>query len=68
MVTGWVKTNDNKWYFFNDEKTLDEGKLCIGWKKVDGSWYFFSSNDGSMVTNTVTSDGYKIGSDGRWIQ
>ena len=68
MVTGWVKTNDSKWYFFNNEKTIDEGKLCIGWKKIDGSWYFFSSNDGSMMTNTTTSDGYKLGSDGRWIQ
>ena len=68
MVTGWVKTNDSKWYFFNNEKTLDEGKLCIGWKKIDGAWYFFSSTDGSMATNTTTSDGYKVGADGKWIQ
>ena len=68
MVTGWVKTNDSKWYFFNNEKTLDEGKLCIGWKKIDGFWYFFSSSDGSMLANTTTSDGYKVGSDGKWIQ
>ena len=68
MVTGWVKTGDNKWYFFNNEKTLDEGKLCIGWKQIDGAWYFFSSNDGSMMTNTTTSDGYRVGADGRWVQ
>ena len=68
MVTGWVQTPDNKWYFFNNEKTLDEGKLCIGWRKIDGAWYFFSSNDGSMLTNTTTSDGYKVGADGKWIQ
>ena len=68
MVTGWVNTADNRWYFFNNEKTLDEGKLCIGWKQIDGAWYFFSSNDGSMMTNTTTSDGYKVGADGRWVQ
>ncbi len=68
MVTGWVKTKDDKWYFFNNEKTLDEGKLCIGWKQIDGYWYFFSSNDGSMLINTITPDGYKIGFDGKWIQ
>lgn len=68
MVTGWVQTNDDKWYFFNNEKTVDEGKLCLGWKQIDGSWYFFSTNDGSMLTNTTTSDGYKIGADGKWVQ
>ena len=68
MVTGWVQTNDNKWYFFDNAKTLDEGKLCLGWKQIDGAWYFFSTDDGAMLVNTTTADGYRIGADGRWIQ
>lgn len=67
MVTGWVKTNDNKWYFFDNAKTINEGKLCIGWKQIGSDWYCFSSIDGSMLSNTVTADGYKLGSDGKWI-
>ena len=67
MVTGWVKSGDNKWYFFETAKTLDEGKLIIGWKNIGGGWYFFDSNDGSMMVNRTTPDGYKLGSDGRWI-
>ena len=68
MVDGWVKTSDGNKYFFNNEKTIDEGKLCIGWKYIGGYWYFFNGEDGSMLTNAVTPDGYIVGADGRMIQ
>ncbi len=67
MVTGWVQTGDNKWYFFENAKTANEGKMQIGWKQVQGSWYFFGA-DGTMYENQVTPDGYMIGADGRWVQ
>ena len=34
MLTGWVGTIDNKWYFFENEKTVLEGSMITGWKKV----------------------------------
>ena len=66
MVTGWVKTADNNWYFFENAKTADEGKMVLGWKSISGSWYYFNA-DGSMMKNGITPDGYNIGSDGRWV-
>ena len=65
MVTGWVKTSDNRWYFFENAKTADEGKMVTGWKSIAGSWYYFVA-DGSMMTNGRTPDGYLVGSDGRY--
>ena len=66
MVTGWIKTVDNNWYFFENAKTADEGKMILGWKSISGSWYYFNA-DGSMMKNGVTPDGYNIGADGRWV-
>lgn len=66
MVTGWVKTSDNKWYFFENAKTGNEGVMTIGWKEVSGGWYYFTA-DGSMLSSGVTPDGFVIGADGKWI-
>lgn len=65
MVTGWMQTSDNKWYFFDDTVGANEGKMALGWKEVGGSWYYFTEN-GSMLTNGTTPDGYKINADGTW--
>ena len=66
MVTGWVQTADNKWFFFDNAKTADEGKMSLGWKQVQGSWYYFTP-DGSMMENGITPDGFSIGADGKWV-
>ena len=65
MITGWVHTADGKIYFFENKKTSDEGKMIIGWKQIQGSWYCFGP-DGEMYTNTVTPDGHPVGPDGKW--
>ncbi len=67
MVTGWIKTADNKWYFFENEKTIDEGKMVLGWKQIQNEWYYFDI-DGSMLINAVTPDGFIVGADGRYIK
>ena len=66
MVTGWVKTVENKWYFFENAKTIDEGKMIVGWKKIQNDWYYFIE-DGSMLVSTTTPDGYTVGSDGKMM-
>lgn len=65
MVTGWMQTQDNKWYYFNDQQNANEGKMAIGWNKVANDWYYFTAN-GSMLTNGTTPDGYKIDQSGVW--
>ena len=66
MLTGWVGTADGKWYFFENEKTADEGKMVVGWKKIQGAWYYFGI-DGAMLTNAYTPDGHYVGPDGKWV-
>ncbi|MBR0038459.1 MAG: InlB B-repeat-containing protein, partial [Lachnospiraceae bacterium] len=66
MVTGWLHTADDKWSFFEHMKTVDEGKMIIGWKKIENVWYFFM-NEGTMLRNAVTPDGYFVDNNGAWI-
>ena len=63
MLTGWIKTIDEKWYFFENAKNAYEGQMVYGWKQIDGKWYYFTA-DGSMLTNALTPDGRMVGADG----
>ena len=66
MVTGWVKTVDNKTYFFEHEKNSNEGKMVTGWKKIQNDWYYFK-DDGSMLVSGTSPDGFPVGSDGKMM-
>ena len=66
MLTGWIKTLDDKWYFTINDKTIDEGSMVFGWRKIQDKWYYFTP-EGSMLVNTVTPDGYHVGADGACI-
>ena len=67
MVTGWLKTADNKTYFFENAKTTEEGKMALGWKQIQNDWYYFNA-DGTMLSNATTKEGYLVGIDGKWIK
>ncbi len=58
--TGWMKENGN-WRYYNDGNYATDG-----WEQIDGRWYCFDSN-GYMLKDTVTSDGYRLGSDGALV-
>ena len=34
---------------------------------VNGVWYYLNA-DGTMAKDTVTADGYRVGSDGKWVK
>ena len=67
MLTGWLKTLDNKTYFFETAKTVDEGKMITGWKQIQNDWYYFNA-DGTMLISSTTPDGYLVGADGKMIK
>ena len=67
MVTGWIETVDNKWYYLENVKTAREGLMVFGWYQVQNKWYYFIA-DGTMLTNNITPDGYIVGADGAWVQ
>ena len=67
MLTGWINTIDNKWYYLETVKTEREGMMVFGWYQVQDKWYYFMP-DGTMLVNSLTPDGYFVGADGAWIQ
>ncbi|MDO5518142.1 MAG: cadherin-like beta sandwich domain-containing protein [Clostridium sp.] len=64
-ATGWLQSPYSLKWFYMDPTT---GVMKTGWVQVptNNKWYYFYSN-GDMATNT-TIGGYKLGSDGAWIQ
>lgn len=46
------------WYFFN----------YLGYR-VDNAWigFYYLGKDGKMLHDTVTPDGHRVGSDGKWL-
>ncbi len=58
-ATGWRNIN-NKWYYFGSD-----GYMEIGWI-LDGSRWYYLNESGAMLSNTITTDGYTLNSDGSW--
>lgn len=50
----------------SNEWNMDATYPVNTWKEIDGKQYYFGS-DGYMLHDTVTPDGYTVGSDGAWI-
>lgn len=71
VVSGWLKWNESN-YYLNPISNGWFGRMETGWKNVDGKWYFFEPvsgrNKGHLFVNTVTPDGYKVDSNGVWIE
>lgn len=57
------KQDSNGWWYQND----DGGYPSATWQEINGKQYYFDAN-GYMLHDTTTPDGYKVGSDGAWIQ
>lgn len=64
MVTGWVVATDGNRYFLsvNDK---DLGSMVRGWHKIGDNYYFFDQ-EGRLLTNTITEDGFYVDSEGKW--
>lgn len=54
----WRQNRIGWWY-------AEGSSYAIGWKLIDGKYYYFSSN-GYMMHDTYV-EGYKLGTDGAWV-
>ena len=50
------KDSGSTWYYLKKDATV-----TMGWKKIDGKWYYFSDSDGSMYRDVRS---YIMGQDG----
>ncbi len=61
-LADWEKNTTGWWYQeYNGSYPINS------WKEIGNKWYYFNQ-DGYMLSNTVTPDGYRVGTDGAWIQ
>lgn len=56
----WRQDSIGWWNTEGDSYTKNQ------WKQIDGKWYYFNSN--GYMAHDIEIDGYKLGSDGAWIQ
>ncbi|OAT81629.1 hypothetical protein A6P54_12715 [Bacillus sp. MKU004] len=60
MTTGWFKEG-SIWYYLHIS-----GAMATGWREIGSKWYYFYAS-GKMAANKDI-DGYKVDSNGAWIQ
>lgn len=72
LETGWIKDYDGAEYYFSEDNQIGENELFIGWHLINGSWYYFNtengSNYGQLIKNAITPDGYKVDDRGVWLE
>lgn len=80
---GWIGGLGGNWMYAGQDGKLyknqwvdDKGKryyigadniMVKGWAAISGKYYFFG-DDGALLVNTTTPDGYKVDAEGVWIQ
>lgn len=64
MATGWRRFTNGDYYYF----APGDGRMVAGsWVEDSGYWYYLGE-DGVLLTNTTTPDGYPVDENGIWQQ
>jgi len=58
---GWSQQEDG-WHYY-----LEDGSPAVGWVEIEGKSYYLPQN-GGMLKDTVTPDGYYVDQDGAWYE
>lgn len=61
--TGWVFWED-EYYYFDDNCHMVKGQ----WVVNENEEWFYISEDGTMLTDGYTPDGYYVNENGQWVQ
>lgn len=57
----WRQDSNQQWW--NSEGS----SWSVGWRDINNKWYYFGQ-DGYLLQNTTTPDGFKVDNNGVWIQ
>ena len=57
----WKGSDSAGWSYLNAD-----GYAATGWFEIGDQWYF-SYENGSLLTNTVAPDGYRVDGSGAWV-
>jgi hypothetical protein len=57
----WKQDSNQKWW------NSEDNSWSVGWKEINSKWYYFGQ-DGYLLQNTTTLDGFKVDNNGVWIQ
>lgn len=57
----WKGSDSAGWSYLNAD-----GYAATGWFEIGDQWYF-SDENGSLLTNTVAPDGYRVDGSGAWV-
>lgn len=61
--TGWIFW-ENKYYYFDDDCHMVKGQ----WVANEREEWFYISEDGTMLTDGYTPDGYYVNENGQWVR
>lgn len=71
MATGWLTDGGYRYYLYPIADGR-RGYMYTGWNEIDGKWYYFSTGstgpEGSLLTDSVTPDGYRVDENGVWVK
>ena len=65
MATGYTydPTTNGYYYLNNDNASVYQGVMEVGWINVNGTDRYFGTN-GALLPNTISTDGYTVNPDG----
>lgn len=67
MYTGWHLIGKD-WFYFNPLQDGRKGRLLTGWNWILGKCYYLDREDGHLLMNTVTPDGFTVDENGAWVE
>lgn len=71
MKDGWLNDNGGT-YFLHNIADGTRGAMYTGWHMIEGKWYYFEvkegADQGKMLKDCITPDGFQLDTNGVWIQ
>ncbi|MDO4295237.1 MAG: hypothetical protein Q4D90_03645, partial [bacterium] len=72
LRSGWMTDAAGRRYFLSTAHDGTFGRMLTGWQWIDGHCYYFvgteGADQGKMLTNALSPDGFLVNADGRWVE